>query len=54
MTGMELTPQGDSWRLPVAGEQIRRFCVDNEAVRVLCRNMVEIFLGIITRQAISL
>jgi hypothetical protein len=45
MTGMELTPQGDSWLLPVAGEQITRFCVDNEAVRVLCRNMIEISIG---------
>src|SRR4030088_3437043 len=45
MTGMELTPQGDSWRLPVAGQQITRFCVDNEEVRVLCRNMIEISIG---------
>jgi hypothetical protein len=45
MTGMELTPQGDSWLLPVAGQQITRFCVDNEAVRVLCLNMIEISIG---------
>jgi hypothetical protein len=45
MTGMELTPQGDSWRLPVAEQQITRFCVDNEAVRVLCRNMIEISIS---------
>ena len=45
MTGMELTPQSDSWLLPLAGQQITRCCVDNEAVRVLCRNMIEISIG---------
>jgi hypothetical protein len=45
MTGMELTPQGDSWLLPVAGQQVTRCCVDNEAVRMLCLNMIEISIG---------
>ncbi len=45
MTTMELTPQDDSWLLPVAGQRITRCCIDGEAVRILCLNMIEISIG---------
>ncbi|MGH3401065.1 MAG: DUF6188 family protein [Streptosporangiaceae bacterium] len=42
MTAMKLLPQEGSWLLPVAGQLITRCCVDNEAVRLLCLNAVEV------------
>jgi hypothetical protein len=45
VTALELTRRGDGWILPVAGQLVTRVCLDNEAIRVLCRNMIEISIG---------
>jgi Family of unknown function (DUF6188) len=45
VTGLTLTARGDDWTLPVAGQLITRLCIDNEAVRLLCRNGIEISIA---------
>jgi hypothetical protein len=42
MTTMMITPREDGWTLPVAGSRITRLCLDNQSVRLLCENMIEI------------
>ena len=45
MTPKRLVPENDGWRLPVKGQPITRLCLDNESVRILCANAVEISIG---------
>jgi hypothetical protein len=45
MTSMELIPRDGGWVLPVAGQRVTRVCIDNEAVRLLCHNMLEISIA---------
>jgi hypothetical protein len=42
MTIMNPSPRGDGWDLPVTGQRITRLCVDNQELRLLCENLIEI------------
>jgi len=45
MTAIDLTPCSDGWELPVTGQSITRLCIDNQELRLLCENSIEIKIG---------
>lgn len=45
MSRLELTPRGDGWELPLAGQQVTRVWLDNESVGLLFRNAAQISIA---------